>query len=83
MLPLSYFFYQKALAKCFGERARLIYQQLKAPGGYPGAADLAVRILADGLPLPVVVVDQEIVIAGRLPTVEEFLSEVKARIPPA
>ncbi|HIE13201.1 MAG TPA: hypothetical protein EYP63_07240 [Desulfotomaculum sp.] len=80
MLPLSYYFYKKALAKSFGERVRLIYQYLRAPGEYAGAADLAARICAEGLSLPVVAVGREIAIAGRLPTVEEFLTEVRRRI---
>lgn len=80
MLPLSYYFYKKALAKIYGERIRLIYQYLQVPGEYPGAVDLAARIAAQALPLPVVAVGREIAVAGRLPTVEEFLAEVKARI---
>ncbi|MEW6572362.1 MAG: hypothetical protein AB1374_01845 [Bacillota bacterium] len=80
MLPLSYYFYKKALAKSFGPNVSLIYQYSDAPGEYPGAADLAARIRVDGLSLPVLAVGQEIVMVGRLPTIEEFLVEVKARV---
>uniref|UniRef100_A0A7C2HUX5 Thioredoxin-like fold domain-containing protein n=1 Tax=Ammonifex degensii TaxID=42838 RepID=A0A7C2HUX5_9THEO len=79
MLPLGYHFYKKALAKSFGEDVRLLYQDFNAPGTHPGAAALAARIRAAGLSLPVVAVGEEVVAAGRLPAVEELLSEVKAR----
>ncbi|MDI6631453.1 MAG: hypothetical protein AB1507_04550 [Bacillota bacterium] len=78
MLPLSYHFYRKALAKSFGDGVRLVYQDFSAPE-HPAAAALAARVRTAGLALPVVAVGEEVVAAGRLPVVAELLQQVRAR----
>lgn len=80
MLPLSYYFYHKALEKSFGSKVRLIYQDFNAPGDYPGAGELAGVIRLKGLPLPVVALGEEIIAAGRLPGVVELVEKVKLRL---
>ncbi len=78
MVPLTHYFYKKAIEKHFGGTVRLIYQDLKSPGDYPGAAAMAARIRAGGLTLPVVAVNNEVIAAGSFPAVEELLVRIKA-----
>jgi len=80
VLPLSYHFYRKALEKSFGSRVQFIYQDVGAPGDYPGAVAMATMIRTANLPLPVVAVNEEVLVAGRLLGVEELVREVKARL---
>jgi disulfide oxidoreductase YuzD len=78
VVPLTHYFYKKAIEKHFGEAVRLIYQDFSSPGDYPGAAVIAARIRDGGLTLPVVAVNNEVIAAGSFPTVEELLVRVKA-----
>lgn len=57
----------------------MIYQDVASPGDYPGAARLALRIRDQGMLMPVVAIGEEVIASGRLPTVEELLSQVRER----
>lgn len=74
---LGYHLLRQALKKRFGEKVVLVYQEVHRPGPWAEAATLAQRIVAEGLPLPVTAVGEEIVATGGLPRPENLVARVE------